>query len=64
MAQDNPADSVYWAREVLKVDPENTDAHYVLAFEELETRSPNIPEVRRHLKVLEDKQAPPIRAGN
>ena len=38
MAQDNAAESVYWAREVLKVDPDNADAHYVLAFEELETR--------------------------
>ena len=61
MAQDNAAESVYWAREVLKVDPDNTDAHYVLAFEELETRSPNIPEVKRHLKVLDDKNAPAIR---
>ena len=61
IVHDNPADSLYWARELLRVDPENPDAHYVLAFEELETRSPNIPEVRRHLKVLEDKQASPIR---
>ena len=61
MAQDNAAESVYWAREVVKVDPDNADAHYVLAFEELETPSPNIPEVKRHLKALDDKNAPAIR---
>ena len=27
MDQDNDSESVYWAREVLKVDAENTDAH-------------------------------------
>jgi cellulose synthase operon protein C len=61
MAQDNAAESVYWAREVLKVDPENANAHYVLAFEELEARSPNVPEVKRHLKSLDDHKAPAIR---
>ena len=61
MAQDNTAESLYWAREVLKVDADNTDAHYVLAAEDLETRSPNVPEVKRHLKVLDDHNAPAIR---
>ena len=61
MAQDNPGDAVYWSRELLKVDATNTDAHYVLAFEELETRTPNVPEVKHHLKALEEGQAPPIR---
>lgn len=61
MAQDNAAESIYWAREVVKVDPGNVAAHYVLAFEELETASPNIPEVKRHLKVLDDNNAPAIR---
>ena len=61
MAQDNAAESVYWAREALKVDAENTDAHYVLAVLDLETRSPNVPEVKRHLKALDDHNAPAIR---
>jgi tetratricopeptide (TPR) repeat protein len=61
MAQDNAVESVYWARQVLTVDPDNADAHYVLAFEELETRSPNIPEVKQHLKALDEKNAPAIR---
>jgi tetratricopeptide (TPR) repeat protein len=61
MAQEGAAESVYWARQVLTVDPDNTDAHYVLALEELETRSPNVPEVKQHLKALEDRKAPAIR---
>jgi tetratricopeptide (TPR) repeat protein len=61
LGQDTAADSVYWAREVLKVDAEYANAHYALAFEELETPSPTIPEVRRHLKVLKERNAPPIR---
>src|SRR5271157_4558287 len=61
MNQDNDAESVYWAREVLKVDAENSAAHFILAFAELESRSPNVPEVRRHLKVLEEKSAPAMR---
>src|SRR5208337_1662324 len=61
MNQDNDSESVYWAREVLKVDAENSDAHFILAFAELESRSPNVPEVKRHLKVLEAKDAPAIR---
>jgi predicted Zn-dependent protease len=59
--QDIAADSVYWAREVLKVDAESTLGHYVLAFEELESRSPTIPEVKRHLSVLKERNAPPYR---
>ncbi len=61
MAQDNTAESLQWAREALKVDADNTDAHYVLATEDLETRSPNVPDVKRHLKVLDDHNAPAIR---
>ncbi len=61
MNQDNDAESVYWAREALKVDAENSDAHFILAFAELESRSPNVPEVKRHLKVLEARNAPALR---
>ena len=43
MAQDIAADAVYWAREVLKVDADNPDAHYVLALDELESRIPEHP---------------------
>jgi len=61
MNQDNDSESVYWAREVLKVDAENSDAHFILAFAELESRSPNVPEVKRHLKVLEAHNVPAMR---
>ena len=54
-------ESNYWAKEVFKIEPENLDAHYVLALEALENRTPNVPDVRRHLEVLEKKKAPAIR---
>ncbi|HKM54006.1 MAG TPA: tetratricopeptide repeat protein, partial [Isosphaeraceae bacterium] len=55
------SDAAFWAREVLSVDPGNADAHYILALEDLETRSPNVTEVKRHLKVLEEGKASPLR---
>ena len=61
MSLDLGPESLYWAKEVLSVEPENPDAHYVQAAEALESRAPNIPEIRRHLKVLEDKKAPLVR---
>jgi cellulose synthase operon protein C len=61
MNEDLIPDSVYWAKEVLKLEPSDADAHFVLAVEALESRTPNVPETQRHLKVLEDKQAPPVR---
>lgn len=61
MALDLGPDSLYWAKEVLSVEPDNGDAHYVQAAEALDRRAANIPEVRRHQKVLEDKKAPLIR---
>jgi predicted Zn-dependent protease len=61
MALDLGPEALYWAKEVLSVEPDNPDAHYAQAAEALEGRAPNIPEIRRHLKVLEDKAAPPVR---
>ena len=58
---DSTSDAAFWAREVLNVEPGNADAHYILALEDLETRSPNVPEVKRHLKVLEEGKASPLR---
>jgi predicted Zn-dependent protease len=58
MELDLVPDSLYWAKEVLSVEPENPDAHYVQAADALDRRAPNIPEIRRHQKVLEDKKAP------
>ena len=61
MSQDLAGDAVYWAKDLLNVDADNLDAHYVLAAEALEARTPNVPEIRRHLKALDDKKASPIR---
>jgi cellulose synthase operon protein C len=61
MSQDLASDAVHWAKDLLIIDPDNLDAHYVLAAEALEARTPNVPEIRRHLKALDDKKAPPIR---
>src|SRR5579875_546624 len=55
--QDLANDSVYWAKEVLTVAPEDLDAHYVLAAAALEQRAPNVPEIKRHLDVLEKGKA-------
>ena len=61
MHEDDVPDSNYWAKEVLNVDPNNLDAHYALALEALDNRTPNVPEARRHLEVLEKKKASAIR---
>ena len=61
MNEDLIPDSLYWAKEVLKLEPDDPDAHFVLAVDALEGRTPNVPEARRHLKVLEDKKAPLVR---
>ncbi len=61
MAQDLAPDSIYWARELLNVEPKDADAHYVMAAEALEERSPNVPEIKRHLEVLNEVGAPTIR---
>jgi cellulose synthase operon protein C len=61
MDEDLEADSIRCANDVLSVDPENTDAHFVLAAVALEERTPNISEARRHQKVIEAKPTPEIR---
>ena len=61
MDQDLAPDSIYWAKELLNVEPEDPDAHYVLAAEALEERTPNVPEIKRHLEVLGEEKAPPVR---
>jgi tetratricopeptide (TPR) repeat protein len=61
MSEDLGSESLHWAKEVISVEPDNTDAHYVLAAEALENRTPNVPEVRRHLEILDAGNAAPIR---
>ena len=53
--QDDVLEQVRWAKELITLDPNNRDAHYVLAAEELDGPSPNIPEIRRRLVILESE---------
>ncbi len=56
MHEDLVHESIEWAREVVNVDADNADAHYVLALEALDQRTPNVAEGRRHLEVLVKKK--------
>jgi len=58
MIQENGPDAIYWAKEVLNLEPDNLDAHYVLAAEGVESQSPDIVEIRKHLDSLEKHHAP------
>ncbi|WP_165219292.1 tetratricopeptide repeat protein [Aquisphaera insulae] len=61
IAREESADASYFAREVLKVEPTNATANYVLAIEELDSPSMNVAEVRQHIKALEGQNTAPIR---
>jgi len=61
MRQDEVPEGLYWAAEVLRVDPADADAHYLTAAEELDRRAPAVPEVKRHLAALEAAKAPEVR---
>ena len=61
MVDDVAQDAMYWAREVVKFDPNNADANFILAFEDLEAQSPRIPEVKRQIEILEEQKAPEVR---
>ena len=58
MFQENGADAVYWAKEVITLESENLDAHYVLAAEGVEAQKPDLVEIRKHLAALEAGKAP------
>jgi cellulose synthase operon protein C len=51
--QDDVIEQVRWAKSLVTLDPNNADVHYVLAADALDGTAPNIPELRKHLKVLE-----------
>jgi predicted Zn-dependent protease len=61
MQHDEAVPSVHWAKEVLGVEPQNADAHYVIAAEALEERTPNVPAIKRDLAALETAKAPAVR---
>ncbi|HEV3165291.1 MAG TPA: tetratricopeptide repeat protein [Isosphaeraceae bacterium] len=56
MQQDDPVESVRWAKELLAIDPESTDAHYVLAEEALAATPPKLEEAQKHLELIEAKE--------
>lgn len=61
MVQENGPDAIYWAKEVLNLEPDNLDAHYVLAAEGVESQTPDVVEIRKHLASLEKHHAPEAR---
>lgn len=61
MADDVASDAVYWAKEVATIDAENLDAAFVLAFDGLESRTPNLAEVRTLYDRLVAGEAPEVR---
>ncbi len=61
MQHDEAGPSIYWAKEVLRLEPQNVDAHYVMAADALGERTPNVPEVKRDLAALETAKAPAVR---
>ena len=61
MADDVAPDAVYWAKEVAGIQPDDLDAAYVLAFDGLESRTPNLAEVRKRLEALVAGNAPEVR---
>ena len=59
--QHEEAHCASWAREVLRVEPANADAHYALAAEALEESTPDVPDIKRHLVALQTAKAPVVR---
>ncbi len=61
MRRDDQVEQVRWAKAVVQIEPNDPDASFVLASEELETVSPNLGEVRRAWKVLEAENPKRVR---
>jgi len=54
-------ESLKRAKELLDLEPTNTEARYVLASEELENAKPDLPEVKRHIAELIKAKIAPVR---
>ena len=61
MEQDEVPEGIFWAKEVLVLEPNHPDALYFLASESLEGRAPNVPEIKRQLATLAQTKAPEVR---
>ena len=55
------SESVQRARDLLTIEPNDLDAHYILAENTLAGASSNVVEARKHLKTLENRKAPAVR---
>jgi predicted Zn-dependent protease len=63
LREDDAQESLLWAKEVLALEPDSADAHFVVASESLDERSPVVPEIKRHLTALEAQKAPEVRVA-
>ena len=64
MTLDEVPESLHWAKQLLALEPGNANAHFVLASEALESHSPVVPDVKRHLTALEEAKAPEVRVAS
>ncbi len=58
---DEPAESIRWAKQLLTVEGNHADAHFALANEALDLRTPDTSEAKRELAALEKAKAAPAR---
>jgi len=63
IALDEPTEAIRWAREVLAIDPKDAQAHHALAVEGLDDTPPDLPEVRKHLAVVDVDNPPKPRVA-
>src|SRR5579864_1408115 len=59
--QNEPVESVRLAKDLLSLEPSNSDAHFVLADEALNSDPPDVEEAKQHLEVLETEKPRRIR---
>ena len=51
--QDDAIEQGRWAKDLLTIEPDNAEAHFILAALHLEGNAPNLADVRRHFKAIE-----------
>jgi predicted Zn-dependent protease len=61
MRQDDMIQGISLAKELLALDPNSADAHFVLAEDALAANPPNIEEAKVHLDVLDHEKPPRLR---
>ncbi|MEO6809007.1 MAG: hypothetical protein ABI353_07830, partial [Isosphaeraceae bacterium] len=56
LRHDEWAESLHWARELVPLDAEAADAHYVLALDAIDAQPPRLAEARTHLEPLQKRE--------